>query len=138
MLISALQESDSVTHTRIYMYIFICFSIMVYHIMLKLDTLLYSRTLLYIIHSMYNSWHLLIPNSQFFPPYPLRNPGLFSMSVNLFLLDMFICVVLQSPYISNIVCYLSFPFSLISLGMIISRCIHVAADGIISFFFMPE
>ena len=34
--------------------------------------------------------------------------------------------------------YLSFSFWLTSLSMIISSCIHVAASGIISFFFMAE
>ena len=62
MLISAIQQSDSVTHTYIF---FTFFSIMVYHRMLNI--VLYSRTLLS-IHFLCNSLYLLIPNSQSFPP----------------------------------------------------------------------
>ena len=40
----------------------------------------------------------------------------------------------QIPHISDIIWYLSFSFWLISLAMIICSCIHVAANGIISFF----
>ena len=39
---------------------------------------------------------------------------------------------------SDITWYLSFSFWLMSLSMIISSCVHVAASGIISFFLMVE
>ena len=81
-LISAVQQSDSVIHSFL-----IFFSIMVYHRIL--NTVLYaiSRTLLF-IHSIYNSLHLLTPNSYSIPPpthTPLATTSLFSMSVILFL-----------------------------------------------------
>ena len=44
-------------------------------------------------------------------------------------------VVVKIPHISSTVWYLSFSFWLSSLSVIISRSIHVAASGIISFFF---
>ena len=43
-----------------------------------------------------------------------------------------------APHISDVIWYLPFSFWLTSLSMRISSCIHVAANGIISFFFMTE
>ena len=40
--------------------------------------------------------------------------------------------------LSGVMWYLSFSFRLTSRSMILSSCIHVAADGIKSFFFMAE
>ena len=98
---------------------------------------LYSRTSL-LIHSIYNSLHLLIPNSQSIPSsfsLPFGNhPNLFSMSVSLVLFHKFICVIVQILHISDITWHLSFSFWLPSLSMIIASCIHVAANGIISLF----
>ena len=59
----------------IYIFFFIFFSIMAYHRIVNIVfPMLYSRILLF-IHSIYSSLHLLIPNSQSFPPLlpPLGN-----------------------------------------------------------------
>ena len=55
----------------IYMYSFLC-SFLVYPRILSIVPVLYYRTLLF-SHFMYNSLHLLIPNSQSIPP-PLLLP----------------------------------------------------------------
>ena len=52
-------------------------------------------------------------------------------------IDKFFCVIFY-PHISDIIWYSSFFCWLTSPCMIISRSIHVAANGIISFFFMAE
>ena len=74
------------THT----FFFIFFSMMVYHGILNIwFPVLYSRNFLF-IHPIYNSLHLLTPNSQFIPSIPLSllaTTSVFSMSVNLFLLS---------------------------------------------------
>ena len=73
MLISAVQESDSIIH--IYTFFFIFFSIIVITGYWIEFPVLYSRTLSFIL-SIYNSLHLLIPNSQSVPPppfFPLGN-----------------------------------------------------------------
>ena len=44
----------------------------------------------------------------------------------------------QSPEKNEYIGYLSFSICFASLSMIISRSIHVAANGIIAFFFMAE
>ena len=94
----------------------------------------YSRILLF-IYPKYNGLHLLISNSQsFLLPSPLANTSLFSMSVSLFG-DRFICAIFQIPHISSLVFVFLF---LTSINMIISSCIYVAANGIISFSFMAE
>ena len=58
--------------------------------------MLCSRTL-FLIHSVFNSFHLLISNSQciLLPPSPLGTTILFSISVSLFFffIDKFICVM---------------------------------------------
>ena len=101
--------------------------------------MLCSRTLLF-IHS--DSFLLLIPNSLLpsldLPP-PWR-PKVFSLCLRVcfFFMDKFMCVILQIPHASDIAQYLSFYFWFTSLGMRISRFICVAANGIISFFFMAE
>ena len=84
-------------------YIYICiilFSIMVYHRILNI--ILYSRTLFF-IRPMYNSWHLLIPNSHSFPllpTFPLATTNLLSISVSLFLFHKYIDLyhILDSTY----------------------------------------
>ena len=55
-------------------------------------------------------------------------------------LSRFVIAFLQKggiPYISDIIWYFSFSVWLTSLSMIISRFIHVAANGIISYIFIP-
>ena len=67
------------TKWLIYTFFFIFFSTMVYHRILNIDTCaIYNRTLV-LIHSVYNSLQLLIPNSQSFPspPTPLAPTSLF-------------------------------------------------------------
>ena len=116
-------------------------SIIVYHrIMSMCYTVLCvcSMTLLF-IHAIYNSLHLLTPTSHFTspqaPPPWQPPPSLFSMPVTLFLFhrQVHLCPSLDSTYdwYSDI----CFSFWLISLSMIISSCIHVAANHIILFFF---
>ena len=60
--------------------------------------MLYNRTLLF-IHPIYNSLHLLNPNSQSFP-FPLATTSLFSMSVSQFLDHRYVhlCHLLDSTY----------------------------------------
>ena len=117
---------------------------MVYHRILNIFLVMYSRTLLF-IHSIYNNLHLLPPNLplHYSPtPSPLANQfaitNLFSTSVSLFLF----CRSIHLCHISDFVykCYrvLSVSFGLTSLCLIISMSIHVAANGIISFFYMVE
>ena len=72
---------------RIYIFFFISFSIMIYYRMLNIVLVLYSKTLLFICF-IYNSLHLLIPNSQSISPLPfssLATTSLISMSLSLFL-----------------------------------------------------
>ena len=108
-----------------------------YDLLLKELPELFSKTLF--IYFIYSSTYLLIPNSQFIPPpplpFPFGNYKFVSMSVSLFLS---ICVIFQIPHVRDIIGCLAFSFRLTSLSMINSRSIHVAAIGIISFFFMAE
>ena len=80
MLISAVPPSDSVIHMRV----FHNFSIMFHQRILNIV----PWTSLF-IHCIYNSLHLLIPNSQSIPPLSLLSSlatrSLFSMSMSLFL-----------------------------------------------------
>ena len=86
MLISAGQQSDSVKHICTFLFkVFL--SIMVYHKISKLFSVLHSRTLL-LIPSMCNSLGLLTPTSHSIPlltPSPLVTTSLFSSSRSLFL-----------------------------------------------------
>ena len=59
-------------YAYMYTFIFIFFSIMGYHRILNTFPVLYNRTFLF-IHSIYNSLHLLTPNSRSIPP-PLPLP----------------------------------------------------------------
>ena len=99
--------------------------------------MLQSRTSL-LIHSKFNSLHLLSPNLQSIPPSPtshLATTNLFSMSVSLFLFckEIYLCHILGSTYkwYHRVFVFLF----LTSLSMRMSSFIHVAANGIISFFF---
>ena len=81
---------------------------------------LHIRTLF--IHPLYNSLHLLIPNSQSIPPHPLGNHKfILSVCESVCFIDKFICVLFEIPHISDIIWYLSFSFW---LSMIISMAIH--------------
>jgi len=71
-------------------------------------------------------------------PLPLGNyESVFYVWVCFCSVDRFICAIFYIPHISDIR-YLSFSFWLTSLSMKISSSIHVAANGIISLFFVAE
>ena len=86
VLTSAVQQSDSVTHIHTFL------TYILFHYGLSQDTeysfpVLY-RWILFFIHTVYNSLHLLIPNSYFIPspfPLPLGNHKSVLTSVSLFL-----------------------------------------------------
>ena len=65
MLISAVQQSDSVIYIYTHTFSFIVFSLMVCHRIFSIVPCAISKTF---IHSVYNSLHLLIPNSHSVPP----------------------------------------------------------------------
>ena len=82
----------------------------------------------------YNSLLLLTPTSHSFLPssfFPLKPLYLFSMSMSLLLFHRWVhlCHILDSTY-NDILRCLSFSFWLTSLSMIVSSCIHAAADDI--------
>ena len=79
VLISAVQQSDSVTHIHTFSFIF--FSILVYRRTLLWFPVLYRRTLLF-AHPVYNSLHLLMLTS---PSICLRALPLEVMFLNAFL-----------------------------------------------------
>ena len=83
VLVSGVQESDSVIHIYIYIFFFRYFSIIGYYKIL--NTLIVPcamQQVLVVYHSIYNSLHLLVSNSQFIPPLlpsPLVTTSLFSV-----------------------------------------------------------
>ena len=95
--------------------------------------MLFSRTLLF-IYPVCNSLHLLIPNSQSIPlprspPWQPQVCPLYLWVCFLFV-DVYLCHILDSTckwYFMTLI-------FLISLSMIMSRSIHVIADGIICVF----
>ena len=94
MFISAVEQRDSVRHKYTFLYSFPLLFITGYWIEFPV---LYSRTLL-LIHSIYNSLHLLIPKSQYSPlqpSFPLSTTSLFVLClwVCFCFIDKFICVV---------------------------------------------
>ena len=84
------------------MLFFMFFSIMVYHRIVTIVPVLYSRTLLF-IHPLYNNLHLRIPNPRSFPPHPSSSlPATKSVRHMCFVVcicfavyfvDRFICVI---------------------------------------------
>ena len=121
----------------IHMPFLILSSIMVYPKRLNVVSVLYKRTSL-LSHS--NSSHLLTPNSPSIPLPPLSwaTTSLSSMSVSLFLFyrQVHLCHILDSTYKWYHMAFVS--LFLISLSMRIYSCIHVAINGIISFYPMAE
>ena len=103
VLISAVQESDSVMHIYIFSCIYICiyifFSIMVYQRILNVVAYAIQKTLLF-IHPINTALHLLIPNFQSFPPpTPLASTSLFSVWKSvLFHRYVQLCHILDSTY----------------------------------------
>ena len=102
---------------------------------------LYSRTLLF-AHPLYNSLHLLIPISYSFslPTLPPWHPQvLFSVceSFSVLWIGSFVSYF-RFHKRHDIMWYLSLPFWLTSLSMIISSCIHLAANGMILFFMAEQ
>ena len=129
VLISTVQQSDSVIH--IYSFFPIFFSIMVYHRSLNEFPVLYGRILF--ILSVYNCicWSPMPSPS---PRPHLAQHRLFSVCEVCFCLAaMFICHILDSTY--KWYHMVSVFLSLTVPNLIISRSIHIAANGIISFFF---
>ena len=88
------------------------------------------------IPSACSGLHLLTPNSQSIPPLPPWQPQVCSLClwVCFCLIDRFICVRFHIQGISYSICLSLSDF----ISMIISRSIHVAANGIISFFLMAS
>ena len=91
---------------------------------------------LYVIHLKYSSVSMSIPNYPFPPTFPAGNHKLVSLrKISLWV----VCIIsFQIPHVRDVICYFSFSVWLLSLNMIISRSIHDAANGIISFFLMAE
>ena len=87
-----------------------------------------------------HSFLLLIQNFQFLRPFPLPSgQSQVYLWVHDFLISgtLHLCHILDTRYEWN-EWYLSFSFWIISLSMRVSSSIHVARNGIISFFFMAE
>ena len=90
----------------------------------------------------YMYWYVYVnPKLLIYPSFsPLATRNLFSMSVSLFLFLHISSSVssffFKIPHISNIIWYLSYTLWLIPCSMIISGFINVAANGVISFFFV--
>ena len=131
MLLSAVQQSDLVIH--IYTFFFKLFSTVFLSQDFEYSSLCY-RTLFF-IHPICTSLHLLIPNSHSIhspAPFPLGNHESI-LWLWICFKDKFVCVMLQVLHVSDIIGCLSFSFWLTSLSMIISRSVHIAANGNASF-----
>ena len=98
-----------------------------------------SRTLL-CIHSTCNGSHLPSPNSRHAAPGPALTASLISVSVSPFLLrrQVHLCHILDFRFCVYVISYGVCLFLTYFFSMIISSCILIAANGIISFFFMAE
>ena len=70
MLVSGIQQSDSVIHKYIFICIHVLFHILFHYGLLQdIEYVLYSRTSLF-IYFIYSNLYLLIPNSLFIPSLP--------------------------------------------------------------------
>ena len=89
-------------------------------------------------HSMCHSLYLLTPTfHSILPPSPVpigNHTSILYVCESLFVSSIGSFVIFYMPCINDVIWYLSFSVWLTSLGMI-STCIHVEANGIISFFF---
>ena len=123
MLISAVQQNDSVIHWCVYI-LFPLWFITGCWIQFPV---LYSRELLSLfIHPIYE---FAFANPSPCPPSPLATTSLFSKSVSLFMFCRYanLCHVLDSTYKWH---HMVFVFLFLTwLSVIISRSIHVAANG---------
>ena len=96
----------------------------------------YSRSLL-VIHFQYSSVYMSIPNSLFIPPvlFPsnhkhiLKSVNLFLFCEKVFVSFLFRCRIYKESHTI---------FLLSSVSITLCRSIHVAANGIISFFLWPS
>ena len=128
MLISSVQQSDSVIHIYYFSYSFPLQFITGYWIQFPV---LYTRFLL-LIHPTYTSLYLLIPNSQSSPrPSHLGNHSLLSVSLFLFHKYVHLCCISTCKWYHTVFVFL---FWHTSFSMIIFRSIHVAENDIISLF----
>ena len=93
VLISGVQQSESVIHTHIFFLFQILFP---YRLLQNIEfPVLYSRSLL-VIYFIYSSVCMLIPSSRFIPSHdvsPLVTISLFSISVRLCFAFKFICII---------------------------------------------
>ena len=91
-----------------------------------------------VIHFKYGSLYMSTPNSITIPsPYSFHTATVSSFSKSVSFLIKFISIIsFQVPYVRDCICYFSFFAGL--HWVTISRSIHVAANGLISFFLMAE
>ena len=136
MLISAVQQNFS--YTYIHTYVFMFFSIMVYHRILNIVSSAtvgpyYCVSILYVVVCICKSQtpSPFLPNPS--PPWQGQVCSLY-LWVCFCFIDMLICGLFEIAYRSDIMWYLSFFFWLTLLTLIISWSICAAANGIISFF----
>ena len=122
-------------HTQTHNFAF-SFLTLVYYRILNIIPVLYSRTLFF-IYCLYNCLSAN-PTPPIHPspaPSPLAATDCsLRLWVCLCLTDRLTCVICYLPHESVIMQYFSFSFWLTLLSMRISKSIHVAANGIISFF----
>ena len=115
------------THTFFFMYSFPLWLFIGYWMY---SYVLYSRALLF-IHSMYNTY---ITYPQLLtPPLPsalTQPPQVCSLCplVYFCFIDRFMCVIFHMSHVTDTIWYLSFWLTLLS--MMLSSCIHFAANGI--------
>lgn len=146
MLVSAVQQRDSVTHTHTYS--FSCsFPWWFITGCWMWSPVRYSRNLL--VCSKYSRFHLLTPRSYSIPPPTLRWPHIWPLClwVCFSSVDKFLCVVFWIPHLSDITWHLPFHFWIISLSITSSQSIHLLQMTIyqewyffltISFCFIPK
>ena len=85
-----------------YIFFFILYAIMVCYRLWNTIPCAMQQDL--VIHSLYNSLHLLTSDSQSTPPppfFPLATTGLFSLWVCFCFVDKFICIIFQIPHVSD-------------------------------------
>ena len=95
-----------------------------------------------VAYNIHHSLYFLVSYLYIAPPlFPLLtgNTSLFSISVSLLLLlYSLVCCIFQTSHTSDTTQYFSFSSWLISLSIVHSKSIHIAASGKISFFLLAE